>query len=162
MVIGGGGYVYPRYIEKNWPGSRIDVVEIDPDVTKAAMQAFGLERDTPINTITMDARNYVEELLEKERNGKEIPRYDFIYEDAINDYSVPYQLVTKEFNEKIDRILKDDGVYLINMIDFFDNGLFLGAVVNTLKETFPYIYVMTEYIAHPSVRETYVIVASKA
>ena len=44
----------------------------------------------------MDARNYVDELLEKQRNGEEIPRYDFIYEDALNDYSIPFQLVTKE------------------------------------------------------------------
>ena len=57
MVIGGGGYVYPRCIEKVWPGSRIDVVEIDPGVTEAAIQAFGLEKDTSIRTFNMDARN---------------------------------------------------------------------------------------------------------
>jgi MFS family permease len=65
MIIGGGGYVYPRYLKKHWPNSIIDVVEIDPGVTKAAHEAFGLSQDTPINTITMDARNYVDELLEK-------------------------------------------------------------------------------------------------
>lgn len=161
LIIGGGGYVFPRYVEKLWPGSRVDVVEIDPRVTEAAMEAFGLERDTSINIFTMDARNYVDELLQQERIGEEITRYDFIYEDAFDDYSVPYQLVTKEFNDKINRILKNDGVYLINMIDFFDSGLFLGAYINTLQQTFPYVYAVTEYIAHPSVRETYVIVASK-
>ena len=31
LVIGGGGYVFPRYIEKMWPGSIVDVVEIDGD-----------------------------------------------------------------------------------------------------------------------------------
>jgi len=161
MVIGGGGYVYPRYIEKNWPGSRVDVVEIDPAVTEAAMQAFGLERDSPINTFTMDARNYVEELLEKERNSEEILRYDFIYEDAIDNYSVPYQLVTKEFDEKISKILKDDGVYMVNLIDMYGSGQFLGAVINTLKETFPHVYVITSYVTLPSTRETFVIAAAK-
>ena len=63
LTIGGGGYVFPRYIEKIWPGSRIDVVEIDPGVTEAAMRAFGLKRDTPIRTISLDGRNYVDELL---------------------------------------------------------------------------------------------------
>src|SRR4030042_661749 len=29
LVIGGGGYVFPRYIQNVWPGSRVDVVEID-------------------------------------------------------------------------------------------------------------------------------------
>jgi len=34
LTIGGGGYVYPRYLEAFWPSSRIDVAEIDPGVTK--------------------------------------------------------------------------------------------------------------------------------
>jgi len=161
MVIGGGGYVYPRYIEKLWPGSRIDVAEIDPGVTEAAMQAFGLDRNTSINTISMDARNYVDELLEKKRNGEEIPQYDFIYEDAINDYSVPYQLVTREFNDKIVRILADDGVYMVNLIDMYDSGQFLGAIINTLKETFPYVHVITSYVTLSSLRDTFVVVATR-
>jgi len=161
MVIGGGGYVYPRYIEKLWPGSRIDVAEIDPGVTEAAMQAFGLDRNTSINTISMDARNYVDELLEKKRNGEEVPQYDFIYEDAINDYSVPYQLVTREFNDKIVRILADDGVYMVNLIDMYDSGQFLGAIINTLKETFPYVNVITSYVTLPSLRDTFVVVATR-
>jgi tetratricopeptide (TPR) repeat protein/MFS family permease len=162
MAIGGGGYVFPRYVEKRWPGSHIDVVEIDPAVTEAAIQAFGLDRNTSINTIYMDARNYVDEMLNKQRNGEEIPRYNFIYEDAFNDYSVPFQLVTKEFNDKIAKILTDDGVYMMNVIDVFDSGLFLGAVINTLEETFPYVHVIVDYITVPSIRETYVLVAAKS
>jgi len=160
MVIGGGGYVYPRYIEKNWPGSRVDVAEIDPGVTEAAMQAFGLERDTSINTFTMDARNYVDELLERKHKGEKIPKYDFIYEDAINDYSVPYQLVTKEFNDKIAQLLKDDGLYMVNLIDVFDNGQFLGAIINTLQQTFPNVNVLSE-ITPRNMRNTFVVVAAK-
>ncbi|UCE99840.1 MAG: fused MFS/spermidine synthase [Planctomycetota bacterium] len=161
MVIGGGGYVYPRYIEKHWPDSRIDVAEIDPGVTEAAMRAFGLKRNTSINTISMDARNYVDELLEQERTGGEKTRYDFIYEDAINDYSVPFQLVTDEFNEKISTILADDGVYLVNLIDIYESGQFLGAVINTIKDTLAYVYVLTEDKIARSTRNTFVVIGSK-
>jgi tetratricopeptide (TPR) repeat protein/MFS family permease len=161
MAIGGGGYAYPQYLEKRWPGSRIDVVEIDPAVTEAAIKAFGLSRNSSINIITMDARNYVDELLNKQRNGKEIPRYNFIYEDAFNDYSVPFQLVTKEFNDKIAKILTDDGVYMINAIDVFDNGQLLGALINTLEKTFPYVHVLADYAAPLSKRQTYVIITAK-
>ncbi len=161
LTIGGGGYVFPRYIEKVWPGSRIDVAEIDPGVTEAAVQAFGLDRNTTINTITMDARNYVDDLLEKERNGEKIIQYDFIYEDAINDYSVPFQLVTKEFNDKVAQILADGGVYMVNLIDIFDSGLFLGAVVNTLEQTFSYIHVISEPSLVRSDRMTFVVIAAK-
>lgn len=161
MAIGGGGYVLPRYIEKRWPGSRIDVAEIDPAVTEAAIQAFGLDRNSTINTISMDARNYVDELLSRQRDGEEIPRYNFIYEDAFNDFTVPFQLVTKEFNDKIAKLLTDDGVYMLNAIDIFDSGQFLGALINTLEKTFSYVYVLTDYFTMPSNRETYVIIAAK-
>lgn len=164
LTIGGGGYVYPRYIEKMWPGSRVDVAEIDPGVTRAAMEAFGLPADTAINTVQMDARNYIDNLLRRKNAGMEIPQYDFIYEDAINDFTVPFQLVTKEFNEKIAEILPDDGVYMVNLIDIYDVGLFLGSVVRTLEETFPYVYVVTEQLPAAlasSTRVTYVVVASK-
>jgi tetratricopeptide (TPR) repeat protein/spermidine synthase len=161
MVIGGGGYAFPQYFERRWPGSRIDVVEIDHAVTEAAIQAFGLDRNSSINTITADARNYVDELLNKQRSGEEIPRYKFIYEDAFNDYSVPFQLVTREFNDKIAKIMTDDGVYMMNIVDILDSGLFLGALVNTLEKTFPYVYVIVDYFAQPSDRETYVVIATK-
>ncbi len=160
LLIGGGGYVFPRYIEKVWPQSHIDVVEIDPGVTEAAMQAFGLDRDTSINTFTMDGRIYVDRLLKKKYSGGQIPRYDFIYEDAINDYVVPYQLTTREFNDKITQILTDDGLYIINLIDIYDRGLFLGAVVKTLQQTFPYVYVIAEK-KPTSRRRTFVIVAAR-
>jgi tetratricopeptide (TPR) repeat protein/MFS family permease len=161
LSIGGGGYVFPRYVEKVWPGSRIDVAEIDPLVTEAAILAFGLERNTSINIFTMDARNYVDELLQKKRTDGQIPRYDFIYGDAFNDYSVPYQLTTKEFNDKIAQILTDDGVYMINLIDIYDSGFFLGAVVKTLQQTFPYVYAIAEDRSRPARRDTFVVIAAK-
>jgi tetratricopeptide (TPR) repeat protein len=161
MAIGGGGYVFPRYIEKSWPGSRIDVAEIDPDVTKAAMKAFGLEKNTTINTINMDARNYIDGLLEQKRCGRSMPQYDFIYGDAFNDFSVPFQLVTQEFNQKISAILSDDGVYMTNLLDIFDSGLFLGSVINTLEKTFSYVYVVTDNDVPHSFRNTFIIIAAK-
>ncbi len=158
LVIGGGGYVFPRYIEKVWPGSRVDVAEIDPGVTRAATRAFGLEPDTTINTFTMDARNYVSQLLQQTEDQKIL--YDFIYEDALDDYSIPYQLTTKEFNDKIFRILSDTGVYMIELIGIFDSGLFVGSFINTLEQTFPYVYVVTKR-APRSERNTFIIIAAK-
>lgn len=160
MHIGGGGYVFPQYIEKNWPGSRNDVAEIDPGITKAATEAFGLKKDTTINTITLDARNYVDQLLQAKRNGREIPSYDFIYEDAFSDYSVPCQLVTKEFNDKIFKILTDDGIYMINSIDTYESCRFLGSYIHTLEQTFPHVYTVTEP-GPASIRRIFVLIASK-
>jgi spermidine synthase len=161
LVIGGGGYVFPRYIENVWPGSHVDVAEIDTGVTKAAMEAFGLPKNTSINTYSMDARNFVDELLRKKTVGEKIPQYDFIYEDALNGYSIPFQLTTKEFNDKLAELLGDKGVYMVELIDIFKTGLFLGAFVDTVQKTFPYVYVMTEAEVPKDVRNTFVVVAAK-
>lgn len=160
LFIGGGGYVFPRYVEKVWPGSRINVAEIDPRVTKAAIEKFGLDKNTSIKTFAMDARNYIDGLLEKRRTADQIPRYDFVYEDAFNDYSVPYQLTTKEFNDKIAQILAADGIYMINLIDIYNSGLFLGATVKTLQQTFPYVYIVSTDKPRPKQRDTFVIIAA--
>lgn len=159
LVIGGGGYVYPRYIEAFWPGSRVDVAEIDPGVTKAAMAAFNLPADTSINTYTMDARNYVDELLRKQAAGEDVPKYDFIYEDAINDYSVPFQLTTKEFNDKIVKLLADDGIYMAEIIDVYKSARLLSTFFNTLEKTFAHVQVVDE-IGPDTARKTFVVVAS--
>jgi len=161
LIIGGGGYVLPRYVEKIWPGSLIEVAEIDPGVTKAATKAFGLEPNTTIKTYTMDARNYVDQLLQQKRTTGAKKLYDFVYGDAFTDYSVPYHLLTKEFNDKISAILADDGIYMLTLIDIYDYGRFLGAVANTLRQTFPTVYILTESRMPKWARNTFVVVASK-
>ncbi len=44
LFIGGGGYTFPRYMEAVYPGSQLDVVEIDPGVTRVAHDLLGLAR----------------------------------------------------------------------------------------------------------------------
>jgi spermidine synthase len=160
LSIGGGGYVFPRYILDLWPGSSVDVAEIDPAVTEAATRAFGLPRDTPIRTINLDGRNYVDELLEKKRRGEQIPQYDFVYMDAFNDLSVPFQLVTRQFNEKIFAITASDGLYITNLIDMRDRGKFIASFVVTVKETFPYVYVVTRQSSY-DLPANFIVIAGK-
>jgi len=62
MVIGAAA-MCTRVREALWPGSRVDVVEIDPRVTAAAKEAFGLPSNTTINTINLDARTTLKKLL---------------------------------------------------------------------------------------------------
>jgi spermidine synthase len=160
LSIGGGGYVFPRYILDLWPGSSVDVAEIDPAVTEAAKQAFGLPRDTPIRTINLDGRNYVDELLEKKHRGEQIPQYDFIYMDAFHDLSVPFQLVTKQFNKKIFDILAADGLYLTNIIDIRGEGKVVASFVETIKKTFPHVYVVTRQSDY-SLPINFIVIAGK-
>jgi tetratricopeptide (TPR) repeat protein/spermidine synthase len=143
LVLGAGGYALPRYLRATWPESRLEVVEIDPGVTQAATEAFGLDQGAALATIRVDARGYVDRLLKSKRTGKTPQSYDFIYEDTLHDGIVPFPLVTKEFNDRIAGLLAQDGVYLVHLVDTPTESRLLGAVVNTMKETFPQVCVIT-------------------
>ncbi len=161
MIIGGGGYAYPHYLEVARPGSFIEVSEIDPAVTEAAHAAFGLPRNTSMLICTMDARNRVADLIRqrRERSG-DATVFDCIFGDSINDYTVPYHLTTIEFVRQAADLLAPDGIYLLNMIDMFDSSRFFGAVVNTCRQVFPNVYAFNTGRPH-SVRDTFVVVSSR-
>lgn len=165
LFLGGGGYTFPRYVEATWPGSEIDVAEIDPEVTIAARTALGLEPDAGIRIRHMDAANYVDDLLRDAEAGSPPRRFDFIYGDAFNHYVIPFHLTTVEFNEKLRKLLADDGVYMLNVIDVLATGRFLGAIVRTLRETFEHVWVFrgrTGLAAlDPTSRDTFVVVAGR-
>ena len=164
LTIGGGAYLFPRYIERHWPQSTIDVVEIDPALTRIAQDVFGLPPNSSIVTYPVDGRVFVNRLREESALGRETPLYDLIYLDAFNDYSVPYQLTTAEFDRQITALLKPDGAYLINAIDSFRQGLLLSAMVNTLGETFSVVHVFYEGTAatlRANPRETFILFAAQ-
>jgi tetratricopeptide (TPR) repeat protein len=161
MVIGGRGYAFAQYLRAAWPASEVEVVEIDPGVTRAATEALGLREDTAIRTVNAGARNHVERVL-RERRGRESARcYDFVYDEAINDHSVPFELVTKEFNDKIAELLTDEGLYMMNLVDTYESGRFLGAVIGTLEQTFPYVRVIASRARLPSLQDTFVVAAAR-
>ena len=125
FFIGGGGFVFPRWIESEFSNkSRIDVAELDPAVKLAVQKEMGLPPDshTVVRTLIGDARNVVDDLMRdndaRKSNGEATVQYDFVYGDAFNDFSVPWHLTTLEFNKKIKALLNfESGVYLINVID---------------------------------------------
>lgn len=129
LFIGGGGYTFPRFIEAKYPEAGIDVVEIDPEVTRVVHQYLGVARDTRIRSFNEDGRWFV-------MNCKENGKYDFIFGDAFNDLSIPYHLTTKEFAMQLKALLKPDGLLLANVIDSFKVGKFMPSYIRTLEEVF--------------------------
>ncbi len=130
LVIGGGGYTFPRYAMEVLPETRLDVVEIDPGVTKVAYQYLGLKHYDGMNIVHMDGRQFV---AEKADPGT----YDLVIQDAVNDLSVPSHLLTKEYNDAVKRAMKPDGVYLLTVIDAIEYGQLWKAAMHTLRKTYP-------------------------
>lgn len=160
LIIGGGGYVMPQYLEITRPGSRIHVAEIDPLVTEAAFIACGLKRDTTMEIHNIDARNYVEDLIRERKAGGEQVEFDYILGDTVNHYYVPYHLTTREFNDRLYELLAPGGLYLFNIPDIYESGRFLGAMVKTLQQTFPYLYVIS-FSNKPDTKDRFIVAGSK-
>ena len=79
---------FPRFIEARYPNAEIDVVEIDPVVTQVSRKYLGISQASRIQTFNEDGRWFV---MNRKGEGK----YDFIFEDAFNDLSIPYHLTTR-------------------------------------------------------------------
>jgi spermidine synthase len=156
LFIGGGGYTLPRFIEAKYKEAEIDVVEIDPEVTRTAKRYLGISERTKIHSFNEDGRWYVMNC--KERGG-----YDFIFGDAFNDLSIPYHLTTREFAMQLKMLLKPDGLLLANVIDSFKKGAFMPSYIRTLEGVFGkgnvYLVTLSSDYDHIGV-STCVVVAS--
>ena len=163
LFLGGGGFVFPGWLLRQFPGAYADVAEIDPEVTRAAFEAFGLRPNLMMAIHNLDARNHIEDLLAQQAAGKDAGNFDLIYGDAFNHYSPPFHLTTYEFNEKARRLMSDDGMMLANVIDVYRSGLFVGAVIHTFEKTFPHVYAFSATPGGPSdsdPRDTFVVLGS--
>lgn len=163
LFLGGGGFVFPRWYVRNFPKGYAEVAEIDPAVTRAAFEEFGLEADTPIQIFNLDARNHVDDLLRRVSRGEDVKKFDLVYGDAFNHYSPPFHLTTYEFNEKVRGLMSAESAFLANVIDVYRSGRFLGAMINTLERSFPYVYTFCTSPGGPSdddERDTFVVVGA--
>jgi hypothetical protein len=168
LTLGGGGCVYPSVLQRRYPGSRNEVVEIDPEVLDLAQRYFGLDPSAELRLVAADARNYVHALADPRFPSREARagagaapgrRYRLVYIDAFNSFSVPYHLTTREFSALVGRLLDDGGLVLANCVDIFAEGRFLNAYLNTLREVFPYVAVYHDPDYFPAVRSTFVLAA---
>lgn len=69
LLIGGGGFAYPRFFLKNYPEKSIDVIELSPTIVEIARDYFGLralEAQYPdrLRVIVGDGHRYLEKLSE--------------------------------------------------------------------------------------------------
>ncbi len=157
LVIGAGGYSFPRYMVAQHPQATVETLEIDPGVVRFNQEHLGLPPDSPIVTHIGDARLFL--------NGADGPpprgAYQVVQGDAFNDVSVPYHLTTREFDRLVRASMTPDGIYLVNMVDSGYEGRFTQAYVNTLRAVFANvaIYALDNQIGHHG-HATFVIVAS--
>lgn len=135
LVIGGGGYTYPRWVASQLPRVGVEVVEIDPGVTQVAHRYLDLPDDTPVVTYNLDGRQFVQEQAPK--GG-----YTLVVQDAVNDLSVPYHIMTKEYDDRVRELLQPGGAYLLTVIDLYRDGQLLRSALRTMRQAFPRVQLL--------------------
>ena len=138
LMLGGGGYSVPKYLL--YDKSRdieVDVVEIDPGVTQAARDFFNLKDDDRLKIFHEDARTFLNRAFMDE-NEKE--KYDAIFMDTFSSATViPFQLTTIETAARLRKLLKPDGVLIVNTIASVygpKSGVFHG-IYKAFSNSFP-------------------------
>jgi spermidine synthase len=127
LCIGMGVGIVPRDLAAK--GVRVDVVEINPAVVPVARRFFALD-PAAFDLVIGDGRWYANTATR---------RYDAVLLDAFVGDNVPSHLMSREAFEAIARLLKPDGVLVINtFVDVGARDDFLGAsLMKTLRAVFP-------------------------
>ena len=134
LLVGAGGYSYPKDFLKKFPLALLDVVEIDPRLTQLSRKYFNLSDNPRLTIYHEDGRTFL---------NKTDSKYDVIFNDMFKSFIIPYQLTTKEVIQKMYTILNNQGVVLTNISASSienDRGKFLRAEYSTYKSVFPQVY----------------------
>jgi len=130
LLVGLGGASVPKFIQKQFPDVRLDIVEIDPDVVKVCQEYFEFKGTPNTRVIVMDGRMYFR------RSAKP---YDIILLDAYAADRVPFHMTTLEFIQLAKSRLKPGGLVATNLWEHAVNRFYF-AELKTYQATFPLTY----------------------
>jgi spermidine synthase len=131
LFMGLGTGTMPRYLNSHYPGTRIDVSEIDPDVLSVAQRFFFFRENQDMKVYIADGRAFL---------AKTPRKYDIIFLDAYQSGSLPFHLTTVEFLGELRKRLKNDGIVVANIQTSVISRAF-HSVLRTYRGAFPQVEV---------------------
>jgi spermidine synthase len=142
-MLGGAGYSIPKYLLRTRPDIRLDVVEIDPEVTELARKYFALADDPRLRIFHEDARTYL--------NRYRGEGYELIMGDTFSSaYNIPFQLSTVECARAIHSALSEEGIFISNIISAVagNKSELLQSIRASFEEVFPEVRIFP--LAYPA------------
>jgi spermidine synthase len=155
LFLGGGAYTLPRRVAERDPRARITVVELDPEVTRAAYRFFGLRPEHGVTSLHGDARRVAEALPQGS--------YDRIFLDVYDGTEhTPHHLVTRESFGTLRSLLRPGGRLLMNVIGVAggEGHVRLWSTVRTASEVFPEVKLYTHLGPDFTDRQNFLLAAS--
>lgn len=148
LMIGGGGYSYPKYLISHRGDVTMDVVEMDGAITDLAREFFFLDRleeeygaqaSGRLNLICDDGRAFAERCA-----ADSGARYDAVLNDSFAAGVPAPSLTTVEAAQAIRGCLVPGGLYLSNVVSSLrgQGSQFLQAQFKTLSRVFRHVHVV--------------------
>ena len=136
--LGGGGLTLPRFVEATRPGSRQQVIELEPDLIDFVREHLPVQRNANIRYRYGDAR----EVLAKLPAGLH-GTVDVGVIDIFSGARTPAHVTTVEFFTEVAALLAPEGVMIINAAD--GPGLaFVKNEIVTLGMVMPHVMALGE------------------
>jgi spermidine synthase len=136
--FGAGALTIPRYVEWTRPGSRQQVVELEPELVDLVRERLPLPRGASIRIRYGDAR----EVAEKLPGGLQ-GAADLVVVDVFAGATIPAPVTTVEFYRLAAGLLNDRGVLAVNVAD--GAGLpFARGQMATIAAVLPHVAVVAE------------------
>lgn len=163
LVIGGGGYSFPKWLVSECPNLRTTVVEIDPKITQIARDHFFLndlirdydaESTGRLSLVTDDGWGYLQHSDQ---------RFDLIVNDAFGGRKPLGPLKTDEGARAVRDHLTEKGVYLANVIAPLQGRgrEVLDESLAACRDAFEHVYLIPEAPESPELTGDNVLVASR-
>jgi spermidine synthase len=137
------------------PDVLLDVVELDPGITRVARDYFQLEDRPNQRIFHEDARMF----LNRESARGEM-KYDAIFEDVFgSSYNIPFHMTTAECMARIRELMTPNGVFIVNIISAISGELFSG-IYASIASAFPSVMIFPATFPNSAnVRQNVMIVA---
>jgi spermidine synthase len=129
-ILGNAAGTTARSLAVYYPGVHIDGVELDPAVSEAGRDWFGMDEIDGLEVHDADARPYLR---------RTDARYDLIVVDAYHQPYVPFYLATREFFELTRERLRPGGIVALNVAAVPDDKRLVRAIAGTLAAELPQV-----------------------
>lgn len=131
--LGAGAMTLPRYIDATRPGSRQQVIELEPDLIELVRTELPLPRQASIRVRTGDAREVVGRLPAGLHAA-----VDCIVVDIFSGARTPAHVTSTEFYALLAPLLTTSGMVMVNIAD--GHGLaFAKRQLATLQDIWPHL-----------------------
>lgn len=163
LLLGGGGFAWPKHALTTRKHLSLDVVEVDPCIVEIARKHFYLDRlEEGLAKAGEEDRLHIfcedgVEFLQRSTDA-----YDAIINDVFQGTTVPERFTTEDFFALVKDRLKPGGIYVQNVVADLsrEEAYQLFKLMTALNDTFCHVSILDATDAEFGGADNYILLAS--